>query len=351
MITKIWHPRSMRSTVVQRLSSNRRFGFTLVELLVVIAIIGVLVALLLPAVQAAREAARRSQCGNNLRQIGLAVLNYESINGHFPAGSTSATAYSLGGPYYSTWTVDILPNMEHSPLYDLWDSTVDFSHGNNRRLRESFVASYICPSDTETDVLGTPETGPGVGLPWAPGSYRAVSGHSLGEAEEHYWDNPRSQDPANAASMPEWSRGLMHVVIVKSAADRGRGSNPVKISQVTDGTSNTLMVGEYHTATFPSRRTLWAYAYTSYNQSCTFVESRTLIPDYLRCSDIGGGGSNTCKRAWGSLHTGEVIQFAYGDGSVRSVDPDVDMNLFALWGAIADEGQPLKPAPRGGGRG
>jgi prepilin-type N-terminal cleavage/methylation domain-containing protein len=340
--------RSLRARYVARWTSHWSRGFTLVELLVVIAIIGILVALLLPAVQAAREAARRSQCANNLRQIGLAILGYESSHRKLPAGSTSNAANTLGGPYSSTWTVDILPNMELNPLHDIWDPTVDFSHLNNQRLRESFVASYICPSDEDTNVLAIPETGPGVGVMWAPGSYRAVSGHSLGQEEQHYWDNPRCMELANAPAMPDWSRGMMHVVV--SGPGPHRNLKPVKLSQVIDGASKTLLVGEYQTRTFPPRRSLWAYAYTSYNQSSTFIESRTLIPDYERCVEIGGGGFNTCKRAWGSFHAGEVIQFVYGDGSVHVIHPDVDMNEFALWGAIADEGQQLKP-PTGRGRG
>jgi type II secretory pathway pseudopilin PulG len=319
----------------------------LVELLVVIAIIGILIALLLPAVQAAREAARRSECANNLRQIGLAVLESESSHRRFPAGSSTPTA-AIGGPYLGTWAVDILPNMELNPLYDLWDPTVDFSHINNQQLRETFVASYTCPSDTDTNVLGMPESGPGFAQMYAPGSYRAVSGHSLGQHESHYWDNAAGMRREHEPSMPDRFRGMMHVLVVGPGDHRTL--KPVRVAQVTDGTSKTLLVGEYHTQTFQLRRTFWAYGYTSYNQSSTFIESRTLIPDYERCVEIGGGGFHTCKRAWGSLHADGIIQFVYGDGSVRGVHPDVDMELFALWGAIADGGEKLEP-PRGGGRG
>ena len=92
----------------------RRRAFTLIELLVVIAIIAVLIALLLPAVQAAREAARRSQCTNNLKQIGLAMHNYESANGSFPPGEK--------GCCWGTWHVFILPFVEQSTLYNAWNS-------------------------------------------------------------------------------------------------------------------------------------------------------------------------------------------------------------------------------------
>src|SRR5688500_12419399 len=94
-----------------------RKGFTLVELLVVIAIIGILIALLLPAVQAAREAARRYQCTNNLKQIGLAMHNYHDINGKFPPSR-------IARGDYITWAVLILPYMEQQAMYELWNGQV-----------------------------------------------------------------------------------------------------------------------------------------------------------------------------------------------------------------------------------
>jgi len=90
-------------------------GFTLVELLVVIAIIGVLVSLLLPAIQSAREAARRMQCTNNMRQIGIAMQNYHDTNGQLPVGSNSCC--------WGTWVVEVLPYLELQNLYDLYDNS------------------------------------------------------------------------------------------------------------------------------------------------------------------------------------------------------------------------------------
>ena len=310
-------------------------GFTLVELLVVIAIIGVLVALLLPAVQAAREAARRSQCSNNLKQVGLSILNYESAIGHFPVGSTTERP-SIGGPYISTWSVDILPYMEQLGIYELWDPDEAFVHANNQQLRETFVDTYLCPSDQGIEELSTPESGPGSRtMLWAPGSYRAMSGHSLGLNGDHYWDNPLSQLDAHARSMPlEW-RGAMHTRALETR--RSRSNDFVDHGQITDGTSHTSLVGEYHTLTHPRRRTYWAYAYTSYNQSSAFPESRTLIADYDRCVQIGGGGAHTCKRAWGSLHAGGFIQFVFCDGSVQSMDPSIDVDIFVALATIQNQ--------------
>ena len=318
-------------------------GFTLVELLVVIAIIGVLVALLLPAVGSSREAARRVQCANNLKQMGLAVLHYEESSAHLPPGSTSAGT-KIGGPYLSTWSVDILPFVEMATLYELWNPEKDFSHSTNHRLRETFIQTYLCPSDIELDQLATPETGPGSlsgGLLWAPGSYRAMSGHSLGQNGDHYWDNPSFALNWHEEKMLLKNRGAMHNVAQNPGVHRL--FKPVRLNEITDGTANTLLVGEYHTTTYNYRRTMWAYAYTSYNQSSAFFESRTLLPDYLGCFAIGGGGIHTCKRGWGSLHTGNLLQFVYCDGSVHSLSQNIDMDIFVAGGTI--QGEEVLPLP------
>src|SRR3954464_4480096 len=126
----------------------RRQAFTLVELLVVIAIIGVLVALLLPAIQAAREAARRSQCRNNLKQIGLALHNYESTRRTFPAGYTSAATVINGpgtGPGWS-WGSSILPHLEESSIQI--DSKREITDPLYDQTRTRTLPVFRCPSDS-----------------------------------------------------------------------------------------------------------------------------------------------------------------------------------------------------------
>lgn len=145
--------------VAHGMNRRRAGGFTLIELLVVIAIIAVLISLLLPAVQAAREAARRTQCTNNLKQIGLAVHNYETVHGRLPSART-------GSPHLWSSLAQILPMMEGSfiqnsinfQLGSLPAPSRPWDYGNVTALA-TVVSTFLCPSDTRQDKL-TPEFGP-----------------------------------------------------------------------------------------------------------------------------------------------------------------------------------------------
>ena len=303
------------------MNRRRTAGFTLVELLVVIAIIGILVALLLPAVQQAREAARRMQCSNSLKQIGLAVHNYHDTNKTFPPGNITEGP-CCGTRSRTTWAISILPYMENQPLYDQYDMNAFNEDPVNAFVREQFVKIYICPSDINTNRLERPGSGPGNRLEYAPGSYRAVSCASNGRC---WGDNHQIFDSGQFCFR---NRGVMHHVGTRQA-------NVENFASILDGSSNTLMVGEFHTRTQNRRRTFWAYTYTSYNQSSiTFDQPRVLIPDYNRCVSIGGvGGSNACKRGWGSFHPGS-LQYCLADGSVRNVAENTDINILARLATI-----------------
>ncbi|MFL5340167.1 MAG: DUF1559 domain-containing protein [Gemmataceae bacterium] len=121
------------------------------------------------------------------------------------------------------------------------------------------------------------------------------------------------------------------------AVNESVGARPEKIANIQDGTSNTLMFGEYMTKTHLNRRTFWAYAYTSYNESVvTYAQTRTLIPDFDVCSNTAPGGTNQCKRAWGSFHPVGNLNFAMCDGSVQTINPNVDMiNVLPALATIA----------------
>ena len=298
-----------------RTSNDSRRGFTLIELLVVIAIIGILIALLLPAVQKVREAANRMSCSNNLKQIALALHNYHETAGSFPPGAV---------PNFAPWTVYLLPYIEQDNLYKQYDLGQPNNSDANAFVRTSLVKTYICPSDVTGAFVPTqPESGYGSGVTYMPGSYRGVAGKSI--ATTGKWFD--SQTASESDGPPEF-RGVLHVVDVN-------GLRPERFGSITDGTSSTLMVGEYATRSHPSRRTFWAYSWNQYNKSSGQPYSRTLLNDYDACRVAGGpGGDNACKRAWGSFHTGG-LNFAFCDGSVRSISLSVDLQTLAALCTIA----------------
>jgi prepilin-type N-terminal cleavage/methylation domain-containing protein/prepilin-type processing-associated H-X9-DG protein len=204
---------------------EHRLGFTLVELLVVIAIIGVLVALLLPAVQAAREAARRSQCNNNLKQIGLSIHNFEGVYGKFPAATTRVEIDTwMHGP---TWWVYTMPYVEQNAAYEkivfprqtFWFGGAG-SHPNTliwKNVKFSYMQCPSSPLPTFSDATGSRDVG------YQRPFYTCVLG-----AENH----------ASAMRANSQFRG---VVSDGGVITLGRGQT---MASVTDGTSNTIMVGE-----------------------------------------------------------------------------------------------------------
>ncbi len=221
----------------------RKPGFTLVELLVVIAIIGVLVSLLLPAVQAAREAARRMQCRNNLKNLALAVLNYESAKGDLPPSSqmnlvpTARNGSSDGTRGVRMWTgqdiswlVQILPFVEQQPLFDQFDLTVHVTEQNiNTNPQAAQPSNFLCPTDQaeglfyESDAFSN-------GRQFAKGNYAAYV------APEHSY------------STSIWPGALIH--------------EPQALRRVTDGTTNTVMLSEVRTRDEPTdQRGAWALAW------------------------------------------------------------------------------------------
>ncbi len=225
-------------------TDHRRPAFTLVELLVVIAIIGILVGLLLPAVQAAREAARRMQCSNNLKQLALAVHNYESVHGGFPLTTTgpSRTTPRLGSGFYS-WMAMLLPQVEQAPLYnsiqfgeamadaksfanssDYTQLKISSTHVNAAAAATS-VATFLCPSDsvTATTTLGTAQV--------APSSYAGNVG----------WVRGATGASGTAAPLAI-ANGAMPLI---NPAHRDAWQVPaIKLRDFTDGTSHTALVGE-----------------------------------------------------------------------------------------------------------
>ena len=218
-------------------SSRARRAFTLIELLVVIAIIAVLIALLLPAVQSAREAARRAQCINNLKQIGLALHNYNSQQNCFPPqvqnGGLAVWSNITGGPYFDPWPLDwtasILAQMEQQPMYNSLNFSVASSVGNdlqNRTVLSQKVSSLMCPSEN-VKVVTNAFWGSGAGWGWK--SYHANVG---GPSCIMSWTGMFT-----ALQQDNFGYNGVHTNVNASVVD---------LASVTDGTSNTAMVSETH---------------------------------------------------------------------------------------------------------
>ena len=310
-----------------------RNGFTLVELLVVIAIIGILVALLLPAVQAAREAARSVQCINNLKQLGLAILNYETQHGSFPPGGLHDGPDTIPSPYNqhnnlaycrTNWAVCILPFLEQGNLYDRYDNNLPNGDAANLPVLQTLLPVMACPSDVDTDKLlqGIFYLSNQAG---APGSYKGVDSGRAG-ATGGWWGFPPHH--ATGGLIAE-ERGPLHAVV----PNVGRFS-AVTAPEIRDGLSNTLLIGEYHSTTSPVWGPTWAATYNWANIGTAQVESVAHgVPDYNAC--LADAVFSECKRAFASLHSGNVINFVMCDGHVVRISPSIDGTVFQANGTIA----------------
>ena len=297
---------------------RRRNGFTLVELLVVIAIIGVLVALLLPAIQAAREAARRSQCSNHLKQIGLALQNHHDLKGVYPAGRTSTRQFGI------SWAFQLLPYAEEEVIYDARVPSVRVDADDNAIAMRTPVPTMTCPSrrnvvaDRDFDNDDAISETPGVA---APGDYSANSGAKIHAGLEEGTRAPlRNLDLAQVGPIFTYSR--------------------IKARRVTDGLTNTLAVGEKQLpkptpSVAEDREHYWqgdtAYFAGDTPHNVFRVPRLGLRDDYEQAPD----GLESLPPNFGGAHPG-VTLFAFLDGSVQSLANEIATETLALLATIGD---------------
>ena len=347
----------MRSSFVRQ-----RRGFTLIELLVVIAIIAILIALLLPAVQQAREAARRTQCKNNLKQLGLALHNYHDVHSMFPIQYRMNNLRTINGLTQTSWVYQTLPMFDQAPMFNQWDHNYSWIGGQNGVQMDPRVGPDLtnpaqgsnlwiwgqpltvlqCPSDASPASGGTSpgarviNFGPnGPRRDWTIGitSYKGVLGAnwSFGSIQvtSGIWGRSRFCD--DFANLTGAKRGQYPFRCPTGYMGRGNDGDglPTRMRDITDGTSNSLMLGE--SSFNQNGLASWAW-FNGVLATAAFPINRP-----AECTaGIGAPlvqGWNACWRDWrnnqgfSSLHVGGA-QFALCDGSVRFISQNIDLATY-----------------------
>ncbi len=293
-------------------TQSRRHAFTLIELLVVIAIIAVLVGLLLPAVQKVREAASRMKCQNNLKQIALATHNYHATYQVFPYATLDYQPNDATATYVTGFIL-ILPFLEQDNVAKRWnpllprnDASTETTLGSsNSSLQQMLIPTYVCPTMT-------PPSGPLAGAEnRAYCSYLFNSGSPDAELYPYWSFFGLSQQPVyDGVVIP-----LNNPARVASTANK----SPIAVAGITDGTSNTFLVGEtdFEPQGVPSTSMggVWAYGYIGYSWGTTFNPFNK------------HDNTSTVYGAFRSQHTGGA-NFAFADGSVRFISDGLDNTTY-----------------------
>jgi prepilin-type N-terminal cleavage/methylation domain-containing protein/prepilin-type processing-associated H-X9-DG protein len=315
----------------------RSRGFTLIELLVVIAIIAVLISLLLPAVQSAREAARRAQCINNLKQLGLGMANYESANGCYPQGSFWIWPTSICGSTPNCWrhawshNVGLLPFIEQSPIFNAYNMNVNCFDAPNTTTFGVGISTFWCPSD------------PLVSQDWYGSGY--LSNHELFKMSSYggslgYFPNYPDARLGNPYGMLPFDSNYQAI----TAQTNGiiYYNSHVKIADITDGTSNTFSMGERAFGRLDPSIIFcfmwWISGQLTDSMSTAFYPPNVdkIMSKSLGGSDIAGAqGFAAYTLSFGSFHPG-VTNFVFCDGSVRGLKDTID-----TWAWDRSTGLPL----------
>jgi type II secretory pathway pseudopilin PulG len=304
-----------------------------VELLVVIAIIALLIALLMPAVQSAREAARRIQCGNNLKQLGLALQSYHQANEKFPAGSVSqdvanglgfspwedAQAASGAGLQGTSWMLAVLPQMEQSGIFNQWNFNTNVL--GNAALAQQNIPGFYCPSRRAG--LQSGESNRMINSAWTGGGTDyggcAGGGNLFVNSVPHAWS-------ANSSGADNWHRSLR--------AGAFRPNQPVEIGSMRDGTSNVILVGELQRLTvrnpIPDRASQdgWAVG----GMATVFATNDKELSCSSNCRQTGGMNNFFFENP-GSEHFGGAT-FGMADGSTHFLSENIDSILLRNLGCM-----------------
>lgn len=343
-----WRAKPQRTESLPR---QALVGFTLVELLVVIAIVGILIALLLPAVQSAREAARRAECKNKLKQLGLAAINHHDVHNHFPTGGWGwqwagdpDAGYNFKQP--GGWYFNVLAFTENSAVRDMGkDGDYGTISADQKRIGkarvETTVDLFICPSRRGSGVYPyVHDSGyANVDRPSVLGrnDYAANAG-SLFPGQ--LWEGP-AQRGTLMPPPPDSSNFATYSTTRGPEILRGNGvilaMSEVRMAQITDGASQSLLVGEKHipegeydTATAPGNDQGWDLGFdfdvNRWTKHAPLSDSKD-FPANLTGDDPWS--------VFGSAHPAGC-QFVLCDGSVHTITYNVDPNIFTRLGSIAD---------------
>ena len=332
-------------------SESLRRGFTLVELLVVIAIIGILIGMLLPAVQQVREAARRTDCMNRLRQIGLASHNFESTYSAFPTAGGAVDQYwsesteSVHGYENASWMYQILPFIEQNPMYDLRRTD-----GLLNGISALPVATFNCPSRSARFA----------NMGWttfALGDYAGVmASWNKPEWEGYAW---QQVDPVPSEQREVWTGILCKGGQVNASTGSVTKFGKVRFSSIADGSSNTILLAEkavpssqytidgadwdwwelmgYYTgADWPVMRQFGVLGADGSSGGDKF-EVGVWADNFERPSYVGRNGAGHSEEfGFGSAHPGGTISVVFGDGSTRTISNRAELRILDQMGKRAD---------------
>jgi prepilin-type N-terminal cleavage/methylation domain-containing protein/prepilin-type processing-associated H-X9-DG protein len=298
------------------LRSRRLSAFTLVELLVVIAIIATLIGLLLPAVQSVREAARRTQCVNQLKQVGLAIVQVHDQRRAFPMGRDTRNEFG------QSWAFRLLPMLEQSSMYSalVSGSTVPMWDDRNATAMRTAVPTFFCPSrrgpaaDRNFDNNDQPPVKEGVG---AGGDYAANAGTYF----NYFSGTAAAVDPKQAGPIHTFSK--------------------VRAAQVSDGLSKTFAVGEKHVPKIDAS-VAGNMVHHAQGDTAFFASDNPYVCFRDPARGLATGPDDMNRRKFGSMHPG-VSPFAFLDGHVESIETEIDTTVLRWYCAIGDGNDPTAP--------